>query len=394
MLAEARRRNRAAAVGATSVNAYVAQLLHVSPAEAARLVGRSRVLEAASTDPVTASIASDASCGAVPVEQAVVAAQAVASLPAELDGGCRGEAVAVMRAHAAAFDPVQLARVGQRLITVVDPESGDRLLAAQLEREERTAARRRDLVISAPQGGLVRGRFLLPAVDAAVVVTALRPLAAPHAAGKPGDQNPWTDTDPAAPADGTPTRDDRTHGQRMADALVELCSRTLTAGDLPDTGGERPQLVVTVDLDRLRARTGAADLLDGTPVPPSRLRQIACDTGVIPAVLGSTGQPLDIGRETRTIPTGLRRALTLRDRGCAFPGCDRPPTWCEAHHINHWADGGPTALHNLVLLCSHHHRHVHTTHRHVTITADGHPRWRPPDDGWPDGPDAPHGGGP
>ena len=258
---------------------------------------------------------------------------------------------------------------------MVDPESGDRLLAAQLEREERSAARRRDLVIGSPQGGLVRGRFLLPAVDAALVVTALRPLAAPHAAGPADRADPWTDPVPAE----TLARDDRTHGQRMADALVELCSRALAAGDLPDTGGERPQLLVTIDLDRLRQRTGAAELLDGTPVAPAQLRRIACDSGVLPAVLGTAGQPLDIGHQTRTVPTGLRRALVLRDRGCAYPGCDRPPGWCDAHHIHHWADGGPTALTNLLLLCGHHHRHVHATHQQPTIGADGHPRWRPPD---------------
>ncbi len=260
---------------------------------------------------------------------------------------------------------------------MVDPDSGDTLLGIQLKREERTAARRRDFTIGSPQGGLVQGRFLLPAVDAAVVVTALRPLAAPRPAGASGGADPWQD--PVAAAAPT-ARDDRTHGQRMADAFVELCDRALIAGDLPERGGERPQLVVTVDLDRLRARTGAGELLDGTPVAPAVLRRIAREGGVIPAVLVSTGQPLDItghraatrpkhrhfvaaptnpgqpdqyrtiptdGRETRTVPTGIRRALVLRDRGCAFPGRDRPASWCDAHHLRHWADGGPTSLGNL-----------------------------------------------
>lgn len=229
---------------------------------------------------------------------------------------------------------------------MVDPDSGDALLGMQLEREKRTAARRRDFAIGLPQGGLVRGRFLLPAVDAAVVLTALRPLAAPRPAGPVGDRDPWTDQDVTPPVS-APARDDRTHGQRMADALVELCSRTLAAGDLHDTGGERPQLVVTVDLDRLRARTGAAEMLDGTLISPARLRRIACDAGILPAVLSGAGQPLDIGHQTRTVPTGIRRALVLRDRGCALPGCGRPAPWCDAHHIRHWSDGGPTALGNL-----------------------------------------------
>jgi len=73
----------------------------------------------------------------------------------------------------------------------------------------------------------------------------------------------------------------------------------------------------------------------------------------------NSGQPLSVGRARRTIPAAMRRALSLRDRGCAYPGCDRPPEWTDAHHIRHWADGGETALSNLVLLCRLHHRRVH-----------------------------------
>ena len=187
----------------------------------------------------------------------------------------------------------------------------------------------------------------------------------------------------------------------MADALVELCERSLTHGDLPTTGGERPQLVVLIPLDRLTGNgqagtahtgtrhTGTGRLLDGTLLSPGQLRRLACDSSVLPAVLGSTSQPLDIGRETRTIPTGIRRALAIRDHGCAFPGCDRPPTWTDAHHIRHWSDGGETALQNLVLLCGHHHRHLHQPPPHpdhpgehhnwtVHIAPDGHPEWTPP----------------
>ncbi len=228
---------------------------------------------------------------------------------------------------------------------------------------------------------MVRGRFVLPAVDAEVVATALRPLAAPRPAtpaavgGEPG-RDPWTH--PAAAGGAEAARDPRTFGQRMADALVELATAALSAGDLPAGGGEKPQLVVTVGLDQLRSRTGVGETLDGFPVSPARLRRIACDSSVLPAVLGGAGQPLDIGRETRVVPTGMRRALVLRDSGCAFPGCDRPAGWSDAHHIRHWADGGPTALGNLVLLCGHHHRTVHGTAWTVTIDATGHPVWRPP----------------
>jgi hypothetical protein len=88
-------------------------------------------------------------------------------------------------------------------------------------------------------------------------------------------------------------------------------------------------------------------------------------------------EPLDVGRATRTIPPAIRRALILRDGGCAFPGCTRPPRWTDAHHIQHWADGGPTKLTNLVLLCGHHHDTIHHTPWTVRIT-HGHPEFHPP----------------
>ena len=108
------------------------------------------------------------------------------------------------------------------------------------------------------------------------------------------------------------------------------------------------------------------------------MRRLACDAAILPAVLGSTGQTLDVGRQRRLITGPLRRALVLRDRGCAFPGCDRPPRWCDAHHIHHWADGGTTSLTNAVLLCGHHHRHLHHSDWTVRLGGDGHPEFIPP----------------
>ena len=87
---------------------------------------------------------------------------------------------------------------------------------------------------------------------------------------------------------------------------------------------------------------------------------------------------LDIGRLSRTIPRPIRRALTIRDGGCAFPGCGRPPRWCHGHHIRHWSLGGPTALSNLVLLCGHHHRLIHHDGWHVQLDRHGLPEFRPP----------------
>lgn len=285
-----------------------------------------------------------------------------------------------MRDAARRFDPAGLARIGNHLLEVIDPERTEGLLARQLSELEQSATARRGLSIGPEQDGVVLGRFALPTAEAATVSTALRALAAPAPAHTRPD--PWTDPDGARAAG--LVRDERNHGQRMADALVEICQRALCAGDLPAGGGEKPQLVVTMSLDQLRAG-GTARLIDGTgPVgpdlSPATARRLACDAGALPAGLGGQGQLLDIGRESRTVPTGLRRALLLRDGGCAFPGCDRPAAWCDAHHIRHWADGGDTALSNLVLSCGHHHRHTHSDSGWtVRIRGDdGRVQWLPP----------------
>ena len=113
-------------------------------------------------------------------------------------------------------------------------------------------------------------------------------------------------------------------------------------------------VVGLADLER-RARSGCLDF--GGTLSPASLRMLACDAAVVPVVLGGVGQPLDVGRATRTIPDGLRRAVAARDGGCAR--CGRPPSWCEVHHVVAWEHGGETKLGNLVMLCRVCHRLVH-----------------------------------
>ncbi len=164
----------------------------------------------------------------------------------------------------------------------------------------------------------------------------------------------------------TPPRipgDTRSPGARRADALVQMCR--LAGAATPEAGGEKPHVAVTIDWETLRDRltatptTPGGRLGSGVSIHPVTARRLACDATLIPAVLGSAGEPLDIGRATRVVPAGMRRALVLRDGGCRFPGCDRPPQWTDAHHIQPWAHGGSTGLPNLLLLCRHHHVSVH-----------------------------------
>jgi hypothetical protein len=172
--------------------------------------------------------------------------------------------------------------------------------------------------------------------------------------------------------------DDRTAGQRRADALGEVCRLALHTTALPDHGGDRAQLVVTVKFDPLARALGSGHLDTGDRLSPEAVRRLACDARILPAILDGAGQPLDLGRERRLISGALRRALVLRDGGCAFPGCDRGPTWCAGHHVIHWADGGVTNLQNAVLVCDRHHRVIHQGHWTVKIATDGRPEFTPP----------------
>ncbi len=120
---------------------------------------------------------------------------------------------------------------------------------------------------------------------------------------------------------------------------------------------------MTIGLDDLRARSRPgvvlAGLDGGALLGPETVRKLACDAAVIPAVLGADGQVLDLGRTRRLFSPGQVQALWLRDRHCTFPGCHTPASWCDAHHLRHWVDGGPTDLSNAALLCGRHHTIVH-----------------------------------
>ncbi|MDS0135712.1 DUF222 domain-containing protein [Amycolatopsis sp. 505] len=172
--------------------------------------------------------------------------------------------------------------------------------------------------------------------------------------------------------------DHRAMPQRYGDAFSDAVDLALNSPDLPMQAGERAHVMVAVSLTDLQSGTGTATLGDTGTMTAAEARVHACDAMIIPAVLGAKSEPLNLGRLRRLISAGLRRALFLRDRGCAFPGCHRPPRHCQGHHIRHWADGGPTNLNNLVLMCAHHHRLLHRSGWEVRIAPDGLPEFLPP----------------
>lgn len=158
--------------------------------------------------------------------------------------------------------------------------------------------------------------------------------------------------------------DTRTHVQRMADAAVEVSRFWLDHSESAVTsGGERPHITVTISYEQLtRSRTDLPEI-DGTPVTTETIRRLACDAGIVRMILDGDGQPLDVGRRVRTVTPAIRRALEHRDGGCRWSGCDAPASWCDAHHVVHWADGGVTSVDNMMLLCRNHHTATHEGRR-------------------------------
>jgi len=170
----------------------------------------------------------------------------------------------------------------------------------------------------------------------------------------------------------------RSPRERYGDAFSDTLDLALNSPDLPTQAGERAHVMIAISLENLRSGLGTALLGDTGTMSAAEARLHACDCSIIPAVLGTNSEPLDVGRLRRLVPPGIRRALYLRDRGCAFPGCHRPPRHCQGHHLRHWADGGPTELGNLALMCAHHHRLLHRSGWEVRIAADGLPEFLPP----------------
>jgi hypothetical protein len=146
----------------------------------------------------------------------------------------------------------------------------------------------------------------------------------------------------------------RTPAQRRAAALAEVVRRS--AGAEPG----RPTIAVTIGLDALESRLGTRRVdQTGALIGAETARRLACDARVSRVVTNGRSEPVDVGRASRAISPAQRRALTVRDRGCVCPGCDRPPGWCDGHHLVHWAYGGRTDLTTLALLCNHHHELMH-----------------------------------
>ncbi len=337
--------------------------------------------------------------GGVSVGAAHVMLREAEKVQPVLPGAERGEVLGHYLAHAenlAAMGHAASDRALRQLTREIIARYGRHTLDEQDDRAKECSV----LTERTLPTGLVRFTWELNQPDAARVRAAVDGLAAPR---------------PTEGEAGETVRDARTPARRRADALLELVTRA-QAADRDGGGGGRglsgsTTLLVTLDHAVLtselarRARepgrvgwgrglsepvedagpTGFATTVNGEVLTPAQVRQAACDAQIIPMVLGADSEPLDVGATERLATGHQRAALVRRDGGCTFRGCGRPPGWCHAHHVVHWADGGPTDLQNLALLCSRHHTVVHRDGLTAT-RRDGRWVWHPPGD--PPGPSA------
>jgi hypothetical protein len=258
------------------------------------------------------------------------------------------------------------------------------VLAAELPAVRRSR-QNRYVVCSHDEDGSLTLHARLPAEEGAIVLAALAAgrdalrSSADETASAEAPQASDSAENASAEAPSTPEGVSRP-AATDADALVLMADTLVSSGAADRPGGERYQVVVHVDADAVGARddeAGRCELDHGAALHPETARRLACDASLV-RVLERDGQPLSIGRKTRSVPPSLRRALNGRDGGCRFPGCDQR-RFVDAHHIHHWARGGRTDLGNLVLLCRHHHRLVHEGEFSVEARPRGRLVFRRPD---------------
>lgn len=348
----------------TPSSSWLALTGRMSKKESAGLLYRARDL---ASEP---QVQQEVLAGTVGVAQARSISRVLQELPDGLSDEQRRSAAGLLLDHAQRVDAAGLAQMTGQVLREVAPEVAGEVEAQRLSQQAEIARRERSLWFSRDRGS-IRFRGSLPVAEAEGWVAII------DAHVQSQRRSVIEARDPLAE---TPSPE-----QRRADALTAMIRAHQESRLAPSGGGDRPRIVVTLDYDGLRARGEAAGLVgSGQKLAAGDVRRLCCDADLVPVVLGSASEVLDVGRIHRLVTRGLRIALTHRDGGCAFPTCDTHPTACEAHHLVPWWDGGPTDLSNLALLCHHHHGLVEPDpdgqrdQWMVRIGVDGTPEFLPP----------------
>lgn len=337
------------------VGALLREMLNLNPVDVRRMVAHAQALNGsvspsgARIEPELPLVADTLAEGAVGPEHVETIRKAIGKLPDSASDEDRVMAEKILCEAATSSEPYIVKRLGEEIAARLDPD-GDEPTDKDLLRPKRR------LDVRETKDG-VSGSFELDTETGALLTNLLSPLTEPRI----------TDEGPGL----------RSPSERRGDAFAEILTLAAACRDVPSEAGEPVTLMVSVGLEDLKNGVGHG-LLDGYwNVSVAQIRRMACDAKVIPVVLDSKGETLDIGRATRVVPRRIRRALIRRDKGCSFPQCDKKAKWTQAHHVQEWSRGGPTALGNLTLLCRHHHRVMHHTDWQIRMI-QGIPWYLPP----------------
>lgn len=371
--------------GHVSVSRWLQSRAHLSSGDAGALIGRGRAVSGDYAATGRAWLTGHAT-GAQARAITLGIDRAVRALPADKRDECRAQGEAALLSVVDIKTPDELTALTKRLRFRLDPDGTDQAAMDAYDAQQ---------IVFTPVGDGVQVSGFLSAETAAVIRTALdKVVDGWFRSGELAEEDrTYAGCDASDPNSAHARRARRIRTPHLhAIALAELCGTAAESGSLGRTHGQTPRAVVIADLsvlDRLGAELGVPGVETPEPLSPEAARRLLCDC-VVQAIVedGAAEVPtcgcasatrrcdhapeglrdilretsreiLWVGREERTVPPRMRRALERRDRHCAFPGCRVVVGRCHAHHVQHWEQGGPTDLDNLVLICSRHHHAVH-----------------------------------
>lgn len=307
--------------------------------------------------------------GEIGTAQAAIIAKAVADLPDDTTPEQKQACEDTLIGDAGKYSLKDLRSRSMRITDQYKPEPEvDAIENQTLENREKDAWRRSEFTMVNDGDGTCSGRYRIPEAQADKLMAAIQAISAPRR------DHLHQDT----PAAESYYDKDLEYRHRLGMGFAELCDH-LPTDKLPGKGGLGATLIVRLDLDTLIDGLKAATLSTGTRISAGQARMMACNAGIIPQVFNGKPLPLDHGHEQRLFTKAQKQGQEARDGGCTFPGCDRPPEWCESHHWRmRWADGSETKPDDGVLICPFHHRKVHEGWAVRLSPVDGYPEYRAP----------------
>jgi Domain of unknown function (DUF222) len=343
VLAEAEERELARKAGATGTDAWAAKLTGTTRGVMSGGILLARLLRE-KYHPTREAFAA----GGINEAQMRVIVRAAERIPSVVTGEEKAQAEAALVAKAVeGMNPRRLRQAGRRMLDVISRRLADQQEADSLDEDEKRAEAETWLNLQDNGDGTFSGRFIIPELQGALLLSALERLSAPRrcSINKAGQAV----IDPTVQAPGL------NYTERLGAAFCELLEH------LPADwhGSVAATLLIHLDYQRLLDGLAAARLDTGVKTSVGEARRLACNAGILPVVFGGKTEPLDVGREQRLHTKAQRRVLATLYDTCAAEGCERPFSWTEIHHPESWASGGKTSLKNALPLCGWHHRRAH-----------------------------------